>query len=261
MIYCYLNHYTAAHNWLLTLVSTVTNTPTVETDVGMIRQCNYRCDRTSVYSFMASPANQDWQTAGPLKRWCIAETSRWAEPAKRLSSCSLCHYDNAPHLVAPQSTRSNNTTEEEHQHYINCEHHQGENWVSRGAEEQRETDWWLAWGEGSHRGPWGACFSICVHLFSLSFSLCLSLTALQPSTASRDGDYRSLHYGATLSFQGRRSRGSETNKEVYLLSVRDPLYLFSAVFPLKTSLSGMSIKQAFCLNVYSAMYIEKQSQL
>lgn len=145
MIYWYLNHYTAAHNWL-TLVSTVTNTPTVETDVGMIRQCNYRCDRTSVYSFMASPANQDWQTAGPLKRWCIAETSRWAEPAKRLSSCSLCHYDNAPHLVAPQSTRSNNTTEEEHQHYINCEHHQGENWVSRGAEEQRSrekrTDGW-----------------------------------------------------------------------------------------------------------------------
>lgn len=129
-----------AHNWLPTLIRTVTNTPTVETDVGMIRQYNYRCDRTSVYSFMASPANQHWQTAGLLKHWCIAESSRWAEPAKRLSSCSLCHYDYAPHLVAQQSTRSNNTTGEEHQHYINCEHHQGENWVSRGAEEQ--TDGW-----------------------------------------------------------------------------------------------------------------------
>lgn len=88
---------------------------------------------------MVFPANQDLQIAGLLKRWCIAAASRWAEPVKSLSSCSLCHYGNVPYLVAPQSTYFN-TRGEERQHYINCEHQRRE--CHESQRRRKRTDRW-----------------------------------------------------------------------------------------------------------------------
>lgn len=94
---------------------------------------------------------------------CSRQPVGWA---RRLSSCSFCHYGNGAHLVAPQSTYSN-ATGEEHQHYFNCALHHGENRVSRVTEEEK-----MGWRTARRRGTARSLRS----LSFLSLVLCLPLS-------------------------------------------------------------------------------------